>query len=150
MTLEERIAAYVENMESLSVFSTDFFTDVTALLDALGYELQDGDIWLLGFCTQKVIQEIKNACNITVIPEELYQVAKGLIVAEFLTVKKAQGAINGEGLVFDPVLKELDEGDTKQVFAVDSVSSAEQRLDMFIAQMNLSREQFIRFRRLQW
>ena len=150
MASENRVETYVENMASLSAFGPEFLNDVAALLDALGYQMTESDVWLLGFCTQKVEQEIKNACNLPAVPEGLYQVAKTLIVAEFLIMKKAQGGIDGETMNFDPVLKELDEGDTKMVFAADSVLSAEQKLDMFIAQANLGREQFIRFRRLQW
>ncbi len=146
MTLE----AWLESMNPLSTFGPDFLEDAIRLIESLGLTIAETDYWLLGFCVQKVEQDIKNACNRSDVPEELYQVAKGLIAAEFLTVKKAQGAIDGETLIFDPVLKELHEGDTKQVFAVDTAMSGEARLEAFLAQMRLGREQFIRFRRLQW
>lgn len=146
MTQEE----WIEYMESLSEFGPGFLNDVIQLLISLGYTIAEGDWWLLGFCVQKVEQEIKNTCNTTSVPEELYQAAKGLIVAEFLTAKKAKGEINGESLIFEPMLKEIQEGDTKQTFAVDKSTSAEQRLDSFIARMMQGKKELIRYRKLVW
>ena len=148
--MEAWLEAWLESMNNLSSFGPDFLEDVIHLIESLGFQIAESDLFSLGFCVQKTEQEIKNACNVSTVPLELYQVAKGLIVADFLTMKKISGTIGGVNLDFEPILKELQEGDTKQVFAVDSVSSAEQRLDSFIALMNLGREQFIRFRRLQW
>ena len=143
-------AQWIESMESLSEFSPGFLNDVIHLLESLGYEIAESDYWLLGFCVQKVEQEIKNACNTLSIPEGLYQVAKGLIVAEFLSMKKANGEINGDSLIFEPMLKEIQEGDTRQTFAVDKTTSAEQRLDSFIARMMQGKKEFIRYRKIQW
>lgn len=147
MTITEQ---YVENVQVISAFSAAFLRDVGELINSLGYEMADGDDWLLGFCTQKIEQEIKNSCNVTEVPMGLFNAAKGLIVAEFLTAKIAKGELSGQPLNFEPVLKQLQEGDTNQVFATDSVQSAEQRLNQFIALMNAGRSQFITYRRLKW
>lgn len=137
--------------EESTSFSADFLEEVGNLISAMGIPLTDGDDYLLSFSAGYVEQEIKNACNVSEVPEGLYKVAVGLILARFLTAKKAKlTEADAEALDFTPMLKELSEGDTKQVWDTGSGSSAVQRLDLLIGALESGRSQFITYRRLKW
>ena len=142
--------SFVTMAEVSTSFSASFLQDVVDLVTAMGYTLTTGDDYLLSFSAGYVEQEIKNACNVPEVPKGLYKVAVGLILSRFLTTKKAKHEVDASTLDFSPMLKELSEGDTKQVWDTSSSSSAEQRLDLFIAALENGRNQFITYRRLKW
>ena len=143
--------AFVTLAEQTTSFSAAFLSEVTALISALGYTLTTGDDTLLAFSAEYVEQDIKNSCNVAEVPEGLEKVAVGLIVAKFLTMKRSTlTAETIDSFDFSPILKELSEGDTKQVWDTNSGSSASQRLDLLIAQLESGRSQFITYRRLKW
>lgn len=142
--------AFITLTEQSTSFSASFLQEVVDLLSALGIVLTTGDDYLLSFSASYVEQEIKNACNVSEVPEGLHKVAVGLIVSRFLTTKKAKREVDASALDFSPMLKELSEGDTKQVWDTGSGSSPEQRLDLFIAALENGRNQFITYRRLKW
>lgn len=144
-------ATHVQNITIETTFSADFLDDVGKLLASIGYALTDGDEWALGFCVQKIEWEIKNACNVPAVPDGLYKVAAGLVVSEFLLAVKARsGELQADSLNFEPALKELSEGDTKQVWFENSASSGEQRLNTFIAACQQGRSQYITYRKIRW
>ncbi len=135
---------------SETAFSAAIRPIVEGILTALGCAAQQGDV-LLSFCVWKTEQEIQNACNVSEVPEGRYSAAAGVIICEYLTAGKAAGTLDMDHLDLEsPLLKELDEGDTKQVFATDSLSSGEQKLDLFIASELGKRSQYLRYRRLVW
>lgn len=143
--------SFVTMAEDSTSFSASFLQEVVDLISAMGITLTDGDDYLLSFSAGYVEQEIKNACNVAEVPEGLYKVAVGLIVSRFLTAKKAKFTEDEvASMDFTPMLKELSEGDTKQVWDTGSGSSAMQRLDLFIAALESGRSQFITYRRLKW
>lgn len=145
------VEAFTTLAEESTSFSADFLSEVTDLISALGYTLTTGDDTLLAFSAGYVEQEIKNSCNVTEVPEGLYKVAIQLIVAKFLTMKRnSLSAETIDSFDFSPILKELSEGDTKQVWDTSSGSSASQRLDLLIAQLESGRSQFVTYRRLKW
>ncbi len=131
-------------------FSADFLEEVEDLVDAIGITLTTGDDVLLAYAAGYVENDIKNSCNVSTVPEGLYKVAVGLIVAKFLTGKKAKQEVDAGTLDFSPALKELSEGDTKMVWDTNSGSTAEQRLDAFIAAMEAGRNQFVTYRKVRW
>lgn len=135
---------------STTSFSADFLEEVEDLIDAIGITLTTGDDYLLAFAVGYVENDIKNSCNLSSVPEGLYKVAIGLIVAKFLSGKKAKQEVDAGTLDYSPMLKELSEGDTKQVWDTASGSTAEQRLDAFIAMLENGRSQFVTYRRLRW
>ena len=141
---------YVNNIQAVTGFDAPFLQGIVDLLNALGYTLQTGDSVLLGFMTQKVEQEIKNACNVSSVPAGLNTCAMGLIVAEFLMAKKNMGGLEGFTLNFDAVVKQLQEGDTNIVWATDAGLTPEQRFDTFISYLLAGRGQFVSYRRLKW
>lgn len=146
------MAEQTENTLILSVFGAVFLQDVEQLLTAMGYTSQTGDDWLKGFCADKVVERIKNACNVANVPDGLYYTAVALIVAEFLTLKIGTGATAGlTNLNFEPVLKQLQEGDTNMVFAVDVNSSdSAQMLGLLNLLKSTAEAQFVTYRRIRW
>ena len=131
--LSDRIEQYVQDVENVQNMGAAFLREVFKLIQAIGYELTDGDQWLVGFCVQKVEQEIKNACNVQSVPLGLYKCATGLVVADFLTLKRANGNLDVESLNFEPVMKSIQEGDTQINYATETISIGEQRLKLFLA-----------------
>ena len=142
---------FCADMTRTTTFSAEFTLDLLKLVDAIGYSIREEDVWLLGFCVQKIDWEIRNACNLSKVPEGLYKVAQGLIVASFLDNLSTRGVLSKSGeLSFDGAIKRLQEGDTNIEFVTDSTTSNEQKLKQFIADCDRGREQFIRYRRLAW
>ena len=150
MADQTQIELYVQNLEDVLDMGAAFLRDVFTLIQAIGYTIVDADEWLIGFCVQKVEQEIKNACNVQSVPDGLYKCATGLVVADFLTLKRANRNLDIESLNFDPVLKSIQEGDTQINYATETVLSGEQRFDLFLTACYKGREQFIGYRRLKW
>jgi hypothetical protein len=128
------------------------YEDIKQRLESLGYTFDVADEWVLNFLIEKVTNTIKNECNVTAIPEGLNQVAVDMVCGEFLLMKKGSGQLDGFNVDLNTaVLKQVQEGDTNVVFAVDQTASAEQRLDALIYYlMNYGKNQFITYRRLKW
>ena len=130
--------------------------DISVIIDrlkSLGYELdEEKDGWVVTFLIDKVINTIRNECNVSVIPDGLMQVAVDMVCGEFLKGKKASGQLSGfEVDLNSATLKQTSSGDTSVTFAVDGLQSNEQRLDYLIEHlMNYGRAQFITYRRLKW
>lgn len=148
-TIQERIEQFVQTALNMSSLGPAFLYDVGKLLVSLGYEMQEGDDWLLGFSVQTAEAKIKNDCNISCIPEELTELAARLAVGEFLFAKKNMGTLQGFEIKLDAVATQIKEGDTTVSFG--GAVSPEQRLDYLIACFTKPDPvQLARFRRLVW
>lgn len=150
MANSDVLEAFKTLAEESTSFSASFLDEVGNLISAIGVPLSQGDDYLLSFSVGYIEQEIKNSCNVNEVPEGLYKVAVELIVARFLSAKKSKHEVDADLLDFSPILKELSEGDTKQVWDTSTGSSAEQRLDALIALLNDGRNQFVTYRRIRW
>ena len=150
--ISDRLEALIQTIQNVSSLGASFVYDVGKLLESFGYEMQDGDDWLLGFCIQKVENSIKNECNVSSIPSGLKKVASQMVVGEFLFAKKGIGQLHGLNINIDAAIKQIQEGDTNVTFAFGNGSmTPEQRLDSLIAYLMVSgKSQFVRYRRLKW
>jgi len=150
--ISDRLEALIQTIQNVSSLGASFVYDVGKLLESFGYEMQDGDDWLLGFCIQKVENSIKNECNVSSIPSGLKKVASQMVVGEFLFAKKGIGQLQGLNINIDAAIKQIQEGDTNVTFAFGNGSmTPEQRLDSLIAYLMVSgKSQFVRYRRLKW
>lgn len=121
-------------------------------LTAFGYDFKAADIPILRFAVQKAENTVKNECNLSEVPEGLYNIAVDMAVGEFLLSKKTFAPGDISGLDLDVAVKSLQVGDTNTSFAVGEGSqTAEQRLDCLIGKLlNEGREQFSCYRRLRW
>lgn len=154
MTGEElRNATHEQHVENTAEFGAYFLSEVEKLLLAMGYEKQGGtDDWLFGFCVQKVEERIKNACNVPRVPHGLNRIAICLMAGEFLKTKMASGNMAGlNGISLDPMIKQIEEGDTNIVYAVSEDSTTGARLGAYIAALDAEAQaQFVTYRRLKW
>ena len=150
--ISERLEVLIQTIQNISSLGASFVYDVGKLLQSFGYELQDGDDWLLGFCIQKVENSIKNECNVSSVPCGLKKVASQMVVGEFLFAKKGIGQLQGLDIDIDAAVKQIQEGDTNVTFAFGNGSmTPEQRLDMLIVYlMTNGKSQFVHYRRLRW
>jgi hypothetical protein len=115
--ISERLEVLIQTIQNISSLGASFVYDVGKLLQSFGYELQDGDDWLLGFCIQKVENSIKNECNVSSVPCGLKKVASQMVVGEFLFAKKGIGQLQGLEIDIDAAVKQIQEGDTNVTFA---------------------------------
>lgn len=124
--------------------------DVKMRLESFGYTVTDADSWILNFIVQKVENHIKNECNISSIPDGLYDIAVDMVVGEFLLSKKSTGQLTGFDL--SAAIKQIEEGDTSITYAIGSGDSTpEQRLDALISYlMNNGKNEFVSYRRVKW
>ena len=132
----------------MSSLGPAFLYDVGKLLESLGYEMQEGDAWLLGFSVQTAEMKVKNNCNIDIIPIELTKLTARLAVGEFFAVKKNMGALQGLDIDLSAVATSIKEGDTQVSL---SGETPEQRFNaLILAFTTLDEVQLARFRRLAW
>lgn len=123
--------------------------DIEKRLESFGYILKDGDKWLIDFVREKIENIIKLDCNISEIPNELYNIEVDMIVGEFLFTKKNMGQLDIESINFEAVEKSISEGDTKVDFAISQ--TPEQRFDSLIAYlMTYGKNKILTFRCLRW
>ncbi len=121
---------------------------VTERLKSLGYEVKEGDAWMLGFCTEKVENHIKNVCNITTIPDELINVEIDRICGEFLFNMKQVGKLD-ETFNLETAVKSIQTGDTNVSF--DLGGSPENRMDSLIGYlMTRGDGEFVCYRKVKW
>lgn len=134
--------------------------DVVLRLGSLGYTVAAEDDWAVDFCISKTERHIKNFCNITVIPDALYEVEIDMVCGEFLLAKNATTDLlsdlgNGEGIITTSAVQNVALGDTRVEFATDSSSEAyqspEHRLsDLIDYYLNGCSSCLVAFRRLRW
>lgn len=100
-------------------------------LGSFGYDFKDGDAAILDFAVNKAVNFIKNDCNISDIPEGLFEIAVDMAVGEFLRSKKTFAPQDIAGLDLSAAVKQIQVGDTSTTFG-DGSLTAEQRLDALI------------------
>jgi hypothetical protein len=129
------------------------YESVIKRLEALGYEIDTvQDDWVINFIIEKVTQKVKNECNITEIPGELFHVVVDMVCGEFLSMKKSSGQL--DKFPVDYAVKQIKEGDTSITYAVpdagkgDGVAVTVDWLIDFL--MNGGKSQLITFRRIRW
>lgn len=117
-------------------------------LASLGYTVTDEDAWAITFCTDKVENHIKNACNITSIPDGLIEVAIDMICGEFLTIMFQTGKLD-ETFNLEMAVKSVQTGDTNVSF--DTSASPEARFAALLNYLlNRGVGDLICYRKLKW
>ena len=121
-------------------------------LQSFGYELKDGDEAVIDFSIQKVENTIKNDCNVSSVPDGLFNIAVDMAVGEFLTAKKTFSPNDIPGLDLDFAVKQIQTGDTNTVFATGEANQTdEQRLNSFLNYLlTYGRSEFSCYRKIRW
>ena len=119
-------------------------------LGMLGYAATDADNDHIDFELNKILNYVKNYCNITEIPEILDPRIIDRVCSEFLFYKKNSGTL--DGFDYDLVIKEIKEGDTTLKYATgQDGDTAESRFDSFVKQMERGFDKWITpHRKLRW
>ena len=130
-------------------YITDIREDVKKYLKSLGYEVVDGDLFLLDNSIQTVKYEIGNKTNQKKVPEGLKYVWINRSVAEFLNFKLKINQLDIPSLNFNRIAKEISEGKTKVVF--DDSKTTGDKFEVFLLGMSTYGEnEILKYRRLVW
>lgn len=124
--------------------------DVIKRLEQLGYTATDADNAQIEFELNKILNYVKNYCNITDIPEILDPRIVDRVCGDFLYYKKNSGSL--EGFNYDAVIKSIKEGDTQIQYAVgQGEDTPENRFDAFVKSLERGFDKWITpHRRLRW
>ena len=130
-------------------YITDIKEDVKKYLKSLGYEVVDGDLFLLDNSIQTVKYKIGNKTNQRKVPEGLKYVWINRSVAEFLNFKLKTNQLDIPSLNFNRIAKEISEGKTKVVF--DDSKTTGDKFEVFLLSMSTYGEnEILKYRRLVW
>ena len=130
-------------------YITDIKEDVKKYLKSLGYEVVDGDLFLLDNSIQAVKYQIGNKTNQKKVPEGLKYVWINRSVAEFLNFKLKMNQLDIPSLNFNRIAKEISEGKTKVVF--DDSKTTGDKFEVFLLDMSTYGEnEILKYRRLVW
>ena len=130
-------------------YITDIKEDVKKYLKSLGYEVVDGDLFLLDNSIQTVKYEIGNKTNQKKVPEGLKYVWINRSVAKFLNFKLKMNQLDIPSLNFNRIAKEISEGKTKVVF--DDSKTTGDKFEVFLLSMSTYGEnEILKYRRLVW
>ena len=121
--------------------------EARASLEALGLEADEA---LLEVCWRRVEERILNECNLSKVPEGLRHCAAGMTLAEYLAYLRLTGGLEETALHVEPLMKQLQEGDTSVTWQLDGAATKDQLLDRLIDGLRGQAGQLVRYRRLQW
>ena len=124
--------------------------DIINRLKQLGYVATENDNETIDFEINKILNYVKNYCNITTIPEILNPRIIDRICSDFLYYKKNSGSL--DGFNYDAVIKSIKEGDTTITYAVgQGEDTPENRFDAFVKSLERGFDKWITpHRRLRW
>ena len=115
----------------------------------MGYKLEENDCFPLCFAIQSVEKHIKSSCNVTVIPDELLNVAVDRVCGEFLFTKKQAGQLTIDGLDLNGAVASISEGDTSISFVTGA--SDEDRFNQLVKHLMTKGDgDFVCYRKLKW
>lgn len=145
----DEILQAIRNALSNSSLTEPFFDAVLQRLISLGYKLEENDDWILSFAMQHVENHIKNSCNVTSIPDGLFNIAVDRVCGEFLFAKKQTGQLTIDGLNLDGAIASISEGDTSVSFV--SGATDDDRFNQLVTYLMTKGDgDFTCFRRLKW
>jgi hypothetical protein len=125
--------------------------DVIKRLESLGYAPDENDSALIEFSMYGAIQYIKNFCNITIIPEELYYVAVDMAAGNFLRTKVSIGEPVSDNIDFDTGrTNSITEGDVSISYNYDGNTSKEAMFTALLDSLCNKDAELVTFRKLRW
>jgi hypothetical protein len=145
----DEILQAIKNTMSNSSLTESFFKAVLQRLISLGYKLEENDDWILCFAIQGVENHIKSSCNVTSIPDELFNVAVDRVCGEFLFTKKQTGQLVIDGLDLTGAIASISEGDTSVSFVAGATD--DDRFNLLVNYLMTKGDgDFVCYRRLKW
>lgn len=119
-------------------------------LNSLKVPITDNDDSLLNFSIDRVRNHIKTQTNQQEIPTELNEIAIDMVIGEFLFLKKSMGQLDIETIDFSPFAKQVQDGDTNVIFAVEIDGTPESKFNAMIEYLQHNEVDYRKFRRLSW
>lgn len=145
----KEILASIKTSVTNTSLQDGFFESVLKRLESFGYKVKIDDAWVIGFCANKVENHIRNSCNISSIPIELYEVAVDRTCGEFLLALKNTGKLELNELDLSGAITQLKEGDTTIQFA--NGSSEDEKFTMYLNYLLTKSEgDLVCYRKLKW
>lgn len=145
----QRVLANILTIMTNTSLSESFFEAVLKRLVSLGYTLEADDGWAICFAMQSVENHIKSSCNVSKIPDGLFNVAVDRVCGEFLFAKKQTGQLSIEGLDFNGAITSITEGDTSVSFA--SGASDDDKFNQLVNYLMTKGDgDFVCYRKLRW
>lgn len=125
--------------------------DVVERLNTLGYNLNEGDIVTLQFAINGVEQYIKNFCNISEIPNELYYVAVDMAAGTLLKTKQSIGINVCDNIDYSAAgVSSIKEGDLTINFSTGDSNSTTNLFSALLKKLCNRDAELIAFRKLRW
>lgn len=124
--------------------------DIIKRLLTFGYtDSNKHDATLIEFISQKVENHIKTSCNITSIPDELYNIAVDRVCGEFLFTKKQTGQLTIGDVDLTGAITSIKEGDVSVNFDANTSEEAmfKQMVDYL---MTKGEGDFVCYRKIKW
>jgi hypothetical protein len=115
---EEIIRALIDaiNAYMTSSLPDTFYELVFRRLETFGYTVTEADAFGIAFSAQKSELNIRNDCNITEIPAELFPTLCDMACGDFLSAKYRTGRLNLADLDLTGALASVSEGDVSLTF----------------------------------
>lgn len=125
--------------------------DVVKRLESLGYNVSENDMALIEYAINGVEQYIKNFCNITIIPAELYYVAVDMAAGTLLKTKTSIGEPVSDNIDFEAGrISSITEGDVSVSYGYDSNTSSAAKYALLLDKLCNRDAELITFRKLRW
>lgn len=125
--------------------------DVVERLLTLGYNLNNGDTDSLNYAITSTENYIKNFCNITDIPLELYTVAVDMAAGSILRTKWDIGINVCDGVDFEgDNIKSIAEGDVSITYNSDNSNSASDKYNALLDRLCNRDNELLPFRKMRW
>ena len=136
--------------ESISKIIESNLTElILKRLDSFGYEPTVDDDFIIGFSVHKVLNKIKNECNVDEVPEGLTDVAVDMVCGEILGTLYRTGKLNLTSLDLDGALASVNVGGASVSF--DSNTSNDNKLNTLVSLLlNDGRGELACYRQIRW
>ena len=145
----QKVLANILTIMTNTSLSDSFYEVILKRLVSFGYDLKEDDSLAVCFAVQKIENHIKNSCNTTNVPKELFHVAVDMVCGEFLFTKKQTGKLELADLDLNGTITQIHEGDITVQFA--SGTSDEEKFNNFLNYLLHQGEgDFVCYRKLKW
>ncbi len=136
--------------EAINIIIKSNLTElVLKRLDSFGYEPTLEDDFKIGFSVHKVLNKIKNECNVDEVPEGLTDVAVDMVCGEILGTLYRTGKLNLASLDLDGAIASVNVGGASVSF--DNNTSDDNKLNMLVSLLSESgRGEFACYRKIKW
>ena len=147
--MNDKILADTKAIMTNTSLSESFYEAVLKRLVSFGCTLREDDAWVICFAMQKVENHIKNYCNITSVPDGLFNVAVDVVCGEFLFTKKQTGQLDIGDLDLDDAITSIKEGDTQVNFG--SGTSDDEKFSVLLNYLQHNGDgDLICYRKIRW